>query len=168
VLQLRISERFVFDRRSHRRNGYAGRVHGPVARGPGRSGLAALSSSMRALGRAPRMGARACVGWRPGGRSGRDHGFHAKAESQDFLKREGQSFARVHGRAVGAVSRQRPSGVKPPSARRARLPGKRSGSWSGRGCFTGADSLRLADPCGAVGKQRSAACRGVKLIILIP
>jgi hypothetical protein len=111
----------------------------------GPSGLASLVCG-RALGRAPawaRVPAWACG---LGGRSGRDHGFHAKARSSD----ERTIFAMTLGpRRWSRFSTKAHPGRKPPSARRARLPGKRSCqlSWglvepglpaSGKGSFPGA------------------------------
>jgi len=96
-----------------------------AASGPGRSGLVALSSSMRALGRAPRMGTRVCVVWRPGSWSGRDHGFRAKAESREVLMSEGQFFPWPSDRALVPFPSKGHPGRQPPSARRARLLVKR-------------------------------------------
>jgi hypothetical protein len=57
-------------------------------------------------------------------------------------------------------------GRQPSSAKRARLPGKRSGTWAEMRCFADAGSLQLCDPCVAMGQPRPAACmRHPRLVV---
>ncbi len=106
-------------------------------------------------------------------RSGRDHGFQVKAESGEVPISEGQTFASAHGprrwsrfsaKAIRSDSRHPPGWPDRQASARAR--------GLGGGCFAGAGSLRLADPCGQqVSSARQSAtlqhpCRGSCLALL--